>query len=169
MGLRVREAVPRDVLELVELRRKVVAEGRWFIGTAEEQTWTVDRWDQLTADLRGSELGTLRVARMDGALVGFVLLRAPAWRRTRHAVKLEIAVAESTRGRGIGRALMDDALAWAIASPVVEKVGLVVFSDNDRAIALYRACGFVEEGRREREYKLEDGSYRGDLLLYRFV
>ena len=51
----------------------------------------------------------------------------------------------------------------------MEKLSLSVFSDNDRAIALYEASGFGIEGRREREYRLADGSYRGDVLMSRFV
>ena len=44
-----------------------------------------------------------------------------------------------------------------------------MFADNTRAVELYRRLGFEEEGRRVREYKLADGTYRDDLLLYRTV
>jgi ribosomal protein S18 acetylase RimI-like enzyme len=166
---RIREASVRDALELLDLRRRVLAEGQWFIGAHDELTLTVEEQERRIVELRGSDEGTLRIARLDGALVGFVQLVAPAWRRTRHAVKLEIAVADGQRGRGIGRALMDDALAWARASPAVVKVGLVVFADNERAIGLYRSLGFREEGRREREYRMDDGTWRDDVLMYTFV
>ena len=85
-----------------------------------------------------------------------------------HCGKLEIMVSARHRGVGIGRALMAYALDWARES-VLTKIGLTVYADNERAIALYRSLGFEEEGRRPREYRLPDGSYRDDLLLYRFV
>jgi len=71
------------------------------------------------------------------------------------------------RGRGVGRALLEGCIAWAEASSVVEKLGLAVFADNEAAIGLYQRCGFAEEGRRLREYRMEDGSYRDDVLMYR--
>ena len=73
------------------------------------------------------------------------------------------------RGRGVGRALLTAGLEWAIENPTIEKVGLSVFSDNERAIALYRLLGFEEEGCRRGEYRMDDGSYRDDLLLQRSV
>lgn len=169
VGVRVREAHPRDALELLDLRRQVVAEGSWFIGTSDEAAHTVEDVESRIADARGSTTQTVRIARLDGVLVGYIELRPGPWRRTRHAVKLEIAVRDGHRGLGIGRALLQDALDWATASPDVHKVGLAVFADNERAIRLYRALGFEDEGRRIREYRMEDGSWRDDLLLYRFT
>ena len=78
-------------------------------------------------------------------------------------------VGQAHRGEGIGRALLAAAIAWATETEAVEKLSLSVFSDNVRAIALYEAAGFVVEGRREREYRMSDGSYRGDVLMSRFV
>ncbi len=71
------------------------------------------------------------------------------------------------RGQGIGRALLAGATAWADAHPGITKLSLCVFAHNTRAIALYRAFGFVEEGRREGEYRFPDGSVRGDVLMAR--
>jgi ribosomal protein S18 acetylase RimI-like enzyme len=163
--VRVREASARDALEIVELRRRVVAEDRWFISEAGELDLEVEETLRVIALLKGSSSGTLRVARLDGRVVGFLSLRPPPFRRMRHVVKLEIAVAHGHRGEGIGRRLMEAALGWARATPGIDKVGLAVFADNERALALYRAFGFVEEGRRLREYKMADGSWRDDLLL----
>ncbi len=154
---------------MVALRRRVVAEGRWFISEGAEGDVDLETMSHRVALCQGSEQQAVFVARGGRALVGYVLLRPPGWRRTRHVVKLEIMVDRVHRGQGVGSALLEAAIAWAERSPVVEKIGLAVFADNERAIRLYRRFGFEEEGRRVREYKLEDGTYRDDLLLYRFV
>ena len=73
------------------------------------------------------------------------------------------------RGKGIGRALMTACLEWAEDNAQIAKIGLNVFTDNERAIDLYRRFGFEEEGRRLREYRMADGTWRDDLLMYRFV
>lgn len=149
----------------MELRRQVVAEERWFISQAGEMDLDVEDTLRIISLLRGSPEGTLRVARVDGRVVGFVSLRAPPFRRMRHVVKLEVAVAHGMRGEGVGRLLLDDAIAWARSQPGIDKIGLAVFADNARALALYRALGFVDEGRRVAEYKMADGTLRDDLLM----
>ncbi|MCB9673600.1 MAG: GNAT family N-acetyltransferase [Alphaproteobacteria bacterium] len=164
--LRIREGSPRDALELLTLRRDVLAEGRWFIGTEVDRT--LEQEIRNIAALKASLTQALLVARLDGRLVGMVSLTNPPFRRTQHVVKLEIMVEEASRGQGIGKALLEAALDWAEAAPVA-KIGLNVFADNARALALYRSLGFAEEGRRSREYRMEDGTWRDDVLLYRFV
>ncbi len=154
-----------DAQAILELHRAVLAEGQWFITHLDE--FTGSRYAKLrqVRDLRDHPSGLFLVARVEGALVGFLTLSPGFLRRMAHAVKLEIVVQPDHRGLGVGRALMDEAMAWARACPGVHKVGLSVFDDNERAIALYRVWGFVEEGRREREYLEDDGRFRGDLLM----
>ena len=88
--------------------------------------------------------------------------------RLRNTGKLEVMVHPDWRGQGIGRALLEAGLAWAEGSPL-HKVGLAVFATNERALHLYTELGFREEGRRPREYRMEDGTLRDDVLLYRMV
>ena len=89
--------------------------------------------------------------------------------RARHVARLEMMVDKAARGEGVGKALLDHALSWAEANPMLDKVALAVFADNDRAVALYRSRGFTDEGRRVGEYKEADGRLRDDLLLARAV
>jgi putative acetyltransferase len=67
------------------------------------------------------------------------------------------------RGRGVGTALMAEALRWA-RSAGVERVELTVYPHNDAAIALYRKFGFVEEGRLVRHAKKSYG-YEDEILM----
>ena len=164
--VRIRQASSRDALEILKLRREVLAEGRWFIGT--EVARTVEAEIRALAASREAANQVVLVLRTQGRLVGLVSLTPPPFRRTQHVVKLEIMVEQRSRGQGLGKALLDAAIRWAQEAPV-DKIGLAVFADNDRAIALYKAAGFEEEGRRLREYRMEDGTWHGDVLLYRFV
>ncbi|MCA9568925.1 MAG: GNAT family N-acetyltransferase [Myxococcales bacterium] len=147
----------------------MIAEERWFIASAGELDMELPDMVRDIATLRGSNRGHLLVARVDGRVAGYLVLRAPPWRRTSHVVKLEILVDARYRGEGVGRALLQAGIAWAESAPGIEKIGLSVFADNERALALYRSLGFQEEGRRLREYRMDDGTYRDDVLLYRLV
>ena len=64
---------------------------------------------------------------------------------------LRLTVAEPHRRRGIGRALLGDLVAVA-RSEGAASVTLEVRAGNTAALALYRATGFVERGRREGYY-----------------
>ena len=60
---------------------------------------------------------------------------------------------------GVGSALLQALLDWAEDNPHIEKVSLAVFSNNRLGSALYDKFGFLEEGRRVREIKLNDDQY----------
>jgi len=66
------------------------------------------------------------------------------------------------RGRGVGTALIAAGVTWARARGL-HKLALGVFPHNRAAIALYRKCGFVAEGRLVRHVRRADGQL-WDLL-----
>ncbi|MDB5858765.1 MAG: hypothetical protein JWQ76_2454 [Ramlibacter sp.] len=86
--------------------------------------------------------------------------------RRAHARSLGIGVALEWQGRGVGRRLIARLLDWADNWANVLRVELVVHADNDRAQALYRNMGFVEEGR-HRDYALKDGRFVDALAMAR--
>jgi len=65
--------------------------------------------------------------------------------------------------------LLEKLLKWAELNPYIEKISLGVFSTNESAIALYKKMGFVEEGRKINEIKLNDKQYIDDVLMYKMV
>jgi ribosomal protein S18 acetylase RimI-like enzyme len=70
--------------------------------------------------------------------------------------EIGMAVAREWRGKGVGSALMAEAIDWA-RERGLHKLSLSVFAHNDAAIALYRKFGFVEEGRRVKHYRRQSG------------
>lgn len=109
--------------------------------------------------------GVFLVAEEDGAPIGHGLLQAYELAVTAHVVALTIAVHEDHQGRGVGKLLMQALIDWARASSSVEKIELRVRSSNQRAIALYRALGFVEEGRFKQRVKLGPRTYLDDVAM----
>ena len=69
---------------------------------------------------------------------------------------IALAVARDWRGRGVGTALLETAIAFA-REHGCHKLSLSVFAHNTAAIALYRKIGFVEEGRRVKHFRRESG------------
>lgn len=88
-------------------------------------------------------------ARSDGGEVqGYVV----AWFVADEGEIANLAVAPAAWGGGIGRALLDAALAEATRRGI-ESVYLEVRDSNVRARRLYQSCGFEEVGRRKGYYR----------------
>jgi len=103
--------------------------------------------------------GCKLVAIAEGEVIGMGGLHPvhPGLRRA-HVRLLGIAIAPEWQGRGVGRRMMERLLAWADHWGGVLRIELNVHEDNDKAMALYRSLGFVQEGR-HRGYALKDGRY----------
>lgn len=67
-----------------------------------------------------------------------------------------MAVARDWRGLGVGSALMAAAIEWS-RERGLHKLSLGVFAHNAAGIALYKKAGFVEEGRRVKQYRRASG------------
>lgn len=98
------------------------------------------------------------VAEEDGRIVGRLSLARDLHPASRHVADLGLMVAADRRRRGIGRMLLEAALAWARDAGVT-KLELHVFPWNEPAIRLYESVGFEREGYRKAHFR------RGDELV----
>jgi putative acetyltransferase len=105
------------------------------------------------------------VAELDGRVVGYAGLHVRDGKR-RHSAWLGIAVHDEFAGRGAGQLLMKGLLDLADQWIGLVRVDLEANADNERAIAMYRRYGFVEEGRQKKAY-FTDGGYVDALFMAR--
>lgn len=94
--------------------------------------------------------------------VGYALYRVAA----AACELLSIGVVAGHRRRGVGRGLLADISARAVAGGS-DRMYLDVAEDNAPAVAFYLALGFVRVGRRPDNYAGADGSRRDALVLAR--
>ena len=163
----IRKALPEDALVLAAAERTIASTPGMLASRPDEIDDDAVR--EMILDLNDRGRGNYLVAEHTGAIVGHAFLEPLSLAATSHVVRLLIAVHEGHQGRGVGRALMNELLRWARSSPHVEKVELQVRSSNDRAIALYRSLGFVEEGRKTRRLKMGPSEYIDDLYMALWV
>ena len=84
---------------------------------------------------------------------------------TRHGFgEIGMLVDRGWRGCGVGLALMQSAIGLA-QERSLHKLCLEVFAHNAVAIALYRKCGFVEEGRRTAQYRRASGELWDTIVM----
>jgi ribosomal protein S18 acetylase RimI-like enzyme len=99
-------------------------------------------------------------------LVGLVALGRENMNKLAHkALIWGMYVKPEARGKGIGRALLLEALSLARAVPEVRQVNLCVNASNANAIRLYESAGFKAFGR-EPGAMLVDGELHDELHMY---
>jgi len=79
--------------------------------------------------------------------------------------EFQIIIAPEKQAQGYGAAVTRLAADYAFRVLNINKLYLTVSTDNAGAIALYRACGFIEEGHLVDEYFV-DGHYQDALRMY---
>jgi [ribosomal protein S18]-alanine N-acetyltransferase len=78
--------------------------------------------------------------------------------------ELGMLVDRDWRGYGVGSALLQATIDWARGQGL-HKLSLEVFGHNTAAIALYRKCGFVEEGHRVKHYRRASGELWDSIIM----
>jgi phosphinothricin acetyltransferase len=140
--------------------RAIYEEGvRGGNATFETEAPSWQEWDAAHPQLR-------LVAERDGALVGWAALSPASPRRCYGGVgDVSVYVAETARGVGVGRALLErlverseQAGYWTLTAGV--------FPENEASLRLHRARGFREVGVRERLGE-SAGVWRDVVLLER--
>lgn len=165
----IQRARPEHAAELAELRTRVIAEGQYTLATPQENS--PDQQSELARieDLLGKPGCIYLTCLLEDRPIGLVEIQNGSFRRTQHLGQLTVFVAPDQRGQGAGRALSEALLDWAATNPLIEKVSLAVFSNNERAIKLQEGLSFAREGYCPRDMRLEDGSYIDSVLMYRLV
>jgi len=164
-----RTASPDDATALIEYCQAVTLPSEFFVTEPDEFDRTEQQERESITQHRDSPGSLMLLAEMDGAVIGLLTFTCGPRRRIAHRGDFTITVHSEYRGEGIGGAMLQALIDWAEANSTLHKIGLSVLANNDRAIALYRRLGFVEEGRRIDEVQLAPGEYVDDILMYRLV
>ena len=148
-----RPASADDARALAELFAAVAEERD---GIATEPPVDVDQRAAMFARSAASSV----VAVAGGEIIGMLHVEI-----SRHGFgEIGMLVDRGWRGRGVGSALMQAAIGLA-RDRSLHKLCLEVFVHNAAAIALYSKSGFVEEGRRTRQYRRTSGELWDSIVM----
>lgn len=153
-GLRfsIRRGSSADFDAVSALYSAVAAEGLW-IGAEAPVEWTSQRSEDWCRTADEEDRGAWFLADDDAArLVGYLAVTRSG---AEHA-EFAMAVGAAHRGLGVGRALLDAAVAWCRAA-ALSKINCQVWPHNGAALALYRSRGFLVEGRLRRHWRRRNG------------
>lgn len=161
----IRSARPGDARALVRLLDAVAAEARVTLLMVPGQI-NAREWRRRIATASERDTSLFLCAWLGDRMVGNLGLVADPHPASAHVSVLGMSVARDCRGLGVGRALLETAVAWAETHGAV-KVELSVFAHNAPALAFYERLGFVREGLRRRQF-VRAGEYHDEVLMARF-
>jgi len=129
------------------------AETDYLLAYPDEHTMTGEQEAGFLKMREASENEALLVAWVDGKVVGTAGLDALGNRyKMKHRVDMGISVSRAYWGMGIGRNLMNACIELAKKAGY-EQLELSVVAENERAVELYKSCGFVEFGYNPKGFK----------------
>lgn len=160
-----------DTEKILKQITSVLEEAEFTTTTYPEdgQDFTIEKEREWIKDLMDGNGNLLVVAEIDGEIAGSADLQNDQRRRIQHVGSLGITVDKDFRGLGVGKNLIENLNEWASDHPVIEKVALEVFANNVKAIGLYKKLGFIEGGRKLKEFKIAPDKYIDSILMYKFV
>src|SRR5699024_8173339 len=165
----IRKANLEDASRTLQIQKEVVEEGVFLTTSSDEFDKTVEQQRDWMEKILANDKETMLVAETSKGIVGWIVFFSQNRIRLSHTGSFGMMIDKDFRDKGIGKLLIEGLLDWAESNPLIEKVSIGVFSTNERAIALYKKMGFIEEGRKIKEFKMDNGEYVDDILMYKFV
>ena len=161
----IRKAVPENAAGIAAVLTRVVSERSH---SAIERAWPVDQQRAYLQSLSVREVFHVAVIE-SGDIVGYqsLDLYSPVLSSMAHIGQVGTFLLPEWRGRGVGRALFNESVAFAKAAGY-RKFVIQVRATNISAQSFYRGLGFSECGRL-REQVIIDGQPDDEIIMERFL
>ena len=132
---------------------------RYQMSLLAEEDWMRERTKRPLA----FDLAAFAIETKDGRHIGNCVLRGAS--PENRSADLGIVIGEKDCwGRGYGADAVRTLVRFGFDEMNLERVELHVYDFNARAIASYRNCGFIEEGRL-RQHEYAEGAYHDSVVM----
>lgn len=152
MTVEIRRAEPSDARAIKQIYECKNA----YSSTLQLPHPSLTLWEKRTTDVPDNVF--VYVALVDGEIVGNLGFEVCTSPRRRHVASLGMGVKDDVQGRGVGSALLATVIDLADNWLNLKRIELTVYSDNDRAINLYKKFSFAVEGE-SKAYAFRNGEY----------
>ncbi|AKJ68044.1 hypothetical protein PATSB16_19500 [Pandoraea thiooxydans] len=163
-GVKIRQLTPEDAASFRSLRLAALQETPTAFGSSYEEEKDFPLavvQDRLAAGRDHAVFGAFD----NSQLIGVAGLGRESMRKLAHKGFIwGMYVAPQARGHGVGRALLQAAIARARANPDICYVNVSVNADNAGGMKLYESAGFVSYGR-EPEVLVVDGKFYDEVRM----
>lgn len=140
----IRRLTPADAASFIGIRREALEREPFAFGSSpgEDFTQSLEQVHGVLASAHSAVFGAF-----DSELIGIVGVRSQTRKKERHKAEIwGMYLREEHRGRGLGRRLMEAAVAFTREQEGVRLLHLTVTDRAQTAAALYEKLGFVMWG-----------------------
>ncbi|MBO4299002.1 MAG: GNAT family N-acetyltransferase, partial [Clostridia bacterium] len=165
----IRSVEPEDAAKMLQYMKIMLSETPFLLRTPEEFDYTPEEEARLLSGRKNDPRSLMLAAEMDGQIIASADVCSHGSKsRVQHRAELGISVRKDYWRQGIGSALMQRLIAFAVQCGY-EQIELTVESKNHRALRLYMKYGFMVYGTRPHGMKYPDGSYDNDYLMIKIL
>lgn len=166
--LNIRTAEPKHASILKTLSKKIDGQNPFTVRTDSEEIGTLEMVAGWLLHIQDNPQQTLLLAYDDTTPVGYLIAQAPNYNRIKHTCTFMLGVLKEHHRRGIGTALLNSAEQWA-KSKGITRLEMTVMDGHTAALKLYQKQGYHLESTKQNAFKLEDGTYKDELILVKFI
>lgn len=163
----IRHPTVGDARAIIDFLKNAVAETDFLNYMRDEFRMTIEQEEAYIRDRTENPAALALLAELDGRVIATAGCEPWRFKRFSHHADCGLAVARAFWGQGLGRMLMQAILDWGRARRL-HKITLRVFARNERAAALYRRLGFIEQGRLKDDVRHADGTLDDVILMAHF-
>lgn len=154
LQLTFRHAEPSDAEQLLAFLNQVAGESENLTFGPGEFGLSVQEERAFLLQMAESPTSLYLIAEIAGEIAGTLTFSTGKRPRLQHAGEFGMNVLRSYWNLGVGSRTLAYLIKWARQTDAIRKINLRVRVDNLPAIHLYEKYGFVQEGRRTREFYL---------------
>lgn len=166
MNIEIRERDVNDVNEFCEFLLKLDDEAEFMLFEKGERNISKERI-QKNIESVINDGNMCYVALTNGKIIGYIIAVRESFIRTNHVAVVVAGILEEYCSKGIGYLLLQNIIEWASANKV-KRLELTVITENERAINLYKKCGFEIEGTRKVS-TLKNGRYYDEFYMAKIL
>ena len=146
----IRMAVEADALLLLDTLKSYISESDFIPKYPEEMTLTTEQEASWIRSFLMQKNSLLLLAEYNGLILGNIDLTGNTRQMMQHTAVVGMGLRKDCRNIGLGTALMQHAIDWAIENPILELLWLQVYTANEAGIALYKKmkfepCGLIPQ------------------------
>ena len=163
MDIVFRECVESDAEMLLAYANRVGGETDYLSYGKDEFLISAERERSFIKRFQNNKKDLMLVATHDDLIVANASIEANRINRFSHQGELSVTVLKKYWGLGIARKLIEMLLSHSKENGLTT-VTLYVRSDNERAIRLYKKCGFSTVGTIKRYFKVKNEYFDADFM-----
>lgn len=159
----------QDAEEMIKYLKMTSEETHFMVRYPEDINITTDKEIEFIKDNLNSNKDIMIAAFVNNELAGNASITCMMdCIKLKHRAIFGISIKEEYWNNGIGSTLLREVIEQA-RQIGYEQIELGVFSDNEKAKALYKKYGFEVWGNTKNAYKLKDGTYRDEIIMGRMI